>query len=233
MKLAFYITAALMIVAALALLLVPLLRQRRGADRPRHVLPLALTLALLLPFSAIALYLDIGTPQALQGVPAMAGAFDDALSQLKQHLEEQPGDLQGWTLLAQVQAKQHQAAAARDAWGKVLSLDAGNLAGMLGWAEADAQLRPDHRLAGQARDLLQRALQQAPNDQRVLFLLGISDYQSGDYAQAIALWQRLMPLLETDSAVAQAVAAQIQEAKAQSKQPKVQSKKSQNSRPSP
>ncbi|PWK92915.1 tetratricopeptide repeat protein [Fulvimonas soli] len=211
MKTAFFLIATAMIVVALALLLVPLLRAGRRLGRPRGVFALGLGLAFALPLAAIGLYVLVGTPAALDGVsrqPTMQD-IDQAIAQLREHLGQQPGDAQGWALLAQSMTAMRQPAEARDAFDHLLQLDADNVGAMVGWAEADSQVRPDHRIDGRALALLQRSVQLDPTNQRGLWLLGIAAFQADRYAEAAAFWRRLQPLLEPGSSVAQAVAEQI------------------------
>ena len=52
-------------------------------------------------------------------------------------------------------------------------------------------------------------MQLQPDSQRGLWLLGISDFQHGQYAEAAATWRLLQPQLEPGSKVAKAVAEQI------------------------
>ena len=119
----FYTAAAAMIVVALALILVPMIRRVDGEARPRRILGLALGIAIVLPLATVGLYLKIGTPVALNGVPRDAPMnIDQAVAQLKAHLAEKPDDAQGWQLLAQTYSAMHQPAAARDAYGKWLEL---------------------------------------------------------------------------------------------------------------
>ena len=66
----FLAMAAIMVLAALACVLVPLLRSARREGRPRAPFVLALLLALATPPLVLGLYLTIGTPQALQPAPA-------------------------------------------------------------------------------------------------------------------------------------------------------------------
>ncbi|NUO74169.1 MAG: hypothetical protein HOQ10_15840, partial [Frateuria sp.] len=98
MKLAFYLIAAVMIAAALALLLWPLVRHGRRQGRSAGIFALALVVAFALPLAAGGLYLLVGTPVALDGVPAAQPAMDidQAVAELRGHLKQQPGDLQGW-----------------------------------------------------------------------------------------------------------------------------------------
>jgi len=211
-KIAFFIAAAVMIAVALAALLLPLIRQGRQSGRPRSVFALALAIAFVLPLAAAGLYLLVGTPVALNGVAAEAGqplTIQQAIEELRAHLTQQPGDLQGWMLLAQTSATQRDPAAARDAYEHVLKLDANNAEAMVGWAEADSMLRNDHMIEGRALELLKRAVLLQPDSQRGLWLLGISAFQHGQYHDAAATWRLLQPQLEPGSKVAQAVAEQI------------------------
>jgi len=211
-KTAFYLAAAAMIVLALALLLLPLLRHGRRQGRPRGVFALTLLIALLLPLSAAGLYLVVGTPAALDGVSAQNQAtisIDQALAELRTHLASHPDDQQGWLLLAQTAMAMQQPDQARDAYGRVLKLAPGNTLAMVGWAEADSMASPDHRIQGRARALLEQAVKREPDNQRGLWLLGISQFQDGQYADAAATWRLLQPQLDPGSKVAQAVSQQI------------------------
>ncbi|MDR3446040.1 tetratricopeptide repeat protein [Dyella sp.] len=211
MRLAFYLIAAAMIVAALLLVLLPLVRHGRQQGRPRGVFALAMIVAFCLPIAAIGLYLAVGTPVALNGVPkADAGMnIDQAVDELKTHLAQKPDDQQGWMLLGQTYSVMHKAADARDAYDHVLRLDADNGVAMVGWAEADSLLREDHRIEGRAQELLERAVKIDPQSQRGLWLLGISQFQHDQYTEAAATWRQLQPQLDPSSNVAKAVQEQI------------------------
>lgn len=212
MKTVFVIAAAVMVAVALATLLLPLLRQGRRSGRPRGVFAVALLIALVLPLGTGALYLLVGTPAALNGVTAAAAApisMQQALTELRTHLKQQPDDLQGWMLLAQTSSMLRQPAEARDAFDQVLRLAPNNAEAMVGWAENDSMMRSDHLIEGRALELLKRAVQLHPDSQRGLWLLGISDFQRGAYREAAATWRLLQPQLEPGSNVAKAVAEQI------------------------
>ncbi|MEO5830590.1 MAG: hypothetical protein ABIQ36_08475 [Rhodanobacter sp.] len=211
MKIAFLVIAAAMVAVALALLLFPLLRQGREAGRPRSVFVIGLLIALLLPLGTGALYLSVGTPNALNSASYKAPSLtmEQALTELRTHLQQQPDDLQGWMLLAQTSSMLRQPAAARDAFEHALKLAPNNAEAMIGWAENDSMTRADHRIEGRARDLLTQAVKLHPDSQRGLWLLGISDFQSGNYRDAAATWRLLQPQLEPGSNVAKAVAEQI------------------------
>lgn len=217
MKPVFYLIAAAMIAVALALLLVPLIRQGRRQGRPRGIFILALAVAFVLPLGAAGLYLLLGTPVALNGVEKQAEqplTIDQAVAELRAHLAEQPNDLQGWLLLAQTYGAMHKPGEARDAYDQALKLDPDSTVAMVGWAESDSIARPDHRIEGRALDFLERAVRQEPDNQRGLWLLGISQFQHDRYAEAATTWRKLQPMLEPGSTVAKAVTEQIAVAEA-------------------
>jgi cytochrome c-type biogenesis protein CcmH len=211
-KIAFYVIAAVMIAAALALLLVPMVLQGRRSGASRGVFALVLAIAFALPLATIGLYFLVGTPMALNGVLAEAQptlTMQQAVTELHAHLAKEPGDVQAWQLLAQTSALQHKPADARDAYGHVLKLDPNNADAMVGWAENDSVLRSDHMIEGRALTLLKRAVLLQPNSQRGLWLLGIGNFQHGQYREAAATWRLLQPQLEPGSKVAKAIAEQI------------------------
>jgi cytochrome c-type biogenesis protein CcmH len=80
------------------------------------------------------------------------------------------------------------------------------------YAQALALAGEGRRIVGEPRALIEKVLAADPDHQRALWLIGISDYQQGNYAAAIAAWNRLLPNLPPDSDIAQSVRTQIDEA---------------------
>jgi cytochrome c-type biogenesis protein CcmH len=208
--LAFYLVAGAMLVLALALLLVPLVRQGRRHGRSRAVFALAVAIAVLVPLGSAGLYLLVGTPSTLGGVePAKDMTIGEAIDQLLVRTKEHPEDAEAWVLLGKTYAMLKQPADALSAYDHALKADPKHVAAMVGWAEADSLVRPDHRIQGRGLDLLQGAIAIEPDSQRALWLLGIAQFQQERYADAAATWRKLQPLLDPDSNVAHAVAQQI------------------------
>lgn len=213
MTFAFYLAAGAMLVLALALILVPLVRHGRRQGRSRGVFALVVTLAILTPLASAGVYLIVGTPSTLGGVqPAKEMDVDQAIAALQQRLKENPSDAQGWLLLGQTYTMLKQPTEARDAYDGALKADPKNGAAMVGWAEADSLVRDDHRIEGRALELLEAAVASNPQNQKALWLLGISQFQHEKFAEASATWKKLQPLLDPDSNVAHAVAEQIAQA---------------------
>jgi cytochrome c-type biogenesis protein CcmH len=207
----FYAIAAAMIAVALLLVLRPLLQRGRRDGHSRGIFGLALGMAFVLPLAAIGLYALVGTPVALD--PAVRAnpqlTIQQAVAALQERLQQSPDDVQGWMLLGQTYAVMQQPQQSRDAYGRALKLAPDNVDVMVAWAQADSLARDDHMIAGKARVLLQKAVAAQPRNQRALWLLGISDYQAGHFADAALTWRRLQVLLEPGSKVANAVVGQI------------------------
>jgi cytochrome c-type biogenesis protein CcmH len=262
----FFVFAALMIAAALAFVLVPLLRHARtmapvddtrrlraldealasgviDADeyatkraalaskaaqppappRTRATFAVLLAVALVLPASALLLYRLVGAPEALdpanlapppEAQQHSAADMEKAIAGLAAKLKEQPDDAQGWALLGRAYAATNRADESRDAFRQAHehAPDDGDVA--VEYAQALALAAPDHKLQGEARALLDGVIAKDAKNQRALWLLGISDYQNGDYPNAIARWKVLLPLLQPDSDVARSVRNEIADAEA-------------------
>ncbi|HET6907167.1 MAG TPA: tetratricopeptide repeat protein [Rhodanobacteraceae bacterium] len=216
MNIWFFVLAALMLAAALICVLLPLVRAGRRNGRTRMPFILSLLIAFALPPVALGLYAWIGTPSALNAPAADTGKLDfaQATAELRAKLQRSPGHPEGWLLLGQAYTAMNRPADARDAFGYALKLKPDDPDIMVAFAEADAQARSDHRIEGDSRKLLERAIALAPDHQRGLWLLGISDYQLGHFDDALAHWKRLLTLLQPGSSIATAVDGQIAMAQA-------------------
>ncbi|MBB4124826.1 cytochrome c-type biogenesis protein CcmH/NrfG [Xanthomonas translucens] len=201
---AFCIAATLMLGTALGVVLPPLLRRRPGARALR--LGAAALLSVALPLASAGLYLLVGDPAALAGVPVQATPAPDprmAQRELQQWLDQ---------AAAAVQAKR--SAEARDAYAQALRIDPDNSDALLGWVEADMAQQPDFAVGADAHDMLERVLAQQPDNQRALWMLGIGEFQQHRYANAAAHWRHLRDLLPEASALRETVAQKIGAAEA-------------------
>jgi cytochrome c-type biogenesis protein CcmH len=212
----FFVIAALMLAAALICVLLPLVRAGRRNGRTRMPFIVALLIAFALPPVALGLYAWVGTPSALNAPVADTGKMDfaQATAELRAKLQRSPNHPEGWLLLGQAYDAMNRPADARGAFGEALKLKPDDPDIMVAYAEADAQARTDHRLDGKSRKLLERAVALAPDHQRGLWLLGISDYQLGHYDDAATHWKHLLTLLQPGSNIAAAVSGQLAMAQA-------------------
>ena len=264
----FLALAALMIAAALAFVLAPLLRHARNAphaddsarrlrvleeahasglldeteyaakrallaatatagtqttppQRSRAAFTAVLAVALVLPAGALLLYRLVGAPEALDPAtlaapPAehTAADMEQAIAGLAAKLQQQPDDPQGWALLGRAYQATNRAAESRDAFKQAHEHAPDDTDIAVEYAQALALAAPDHRIEGEPRKLLDDVLKKDPKNQRALWLIGISDYQRGNYVAAIATWKTLLPLLPPDSDVARSVRNEMADAEA-------------------
>ena len=196
------------------------------APRSRSAFYAALAVALLLPASAIVLYRLVGDPRALDpaSIPPpeaqAAGAehgqdMDQAIAKLAEKLKQNPDDVGGWTLLGRAYLETEHFSEARDALKHAHDLAPAEPDVSVAYAEALTLSGDSHRIDGEAKALIDAALKADPQNQRGLWLLGVSAYQDRNYDGAIASWNRLLALLPAGSTVVQSVKSQIARAEAE------------------
>lgn len=200
---AFVLMAAVLALVVLAVLLRPLWRGAR---------PVALGVAVLVLASTALLYRLVGTPQALDPAALRAPeTLAEAIAQLEAELRRNPGQAEGWRLLAQALQRENQQAKARDAFAKAVAL-APEDADLLAEAAQSRALADANRLFdAEAVRLLQRALSLRPDHQRARWFLGIAQRQAGDHAAAAATWEPL--LQQVDAATSTSLRKEIDSAR--------------------
>jgi len=189
----------------------------RGSRGARGV---TLAIALLLPASAVLLYRYVGNPRALDPAALTAPAdhgqnMEQAITDLAAKLKQNPDDAEGWSLLGRAYEATERFAQARDALKRAHELAKDDADITVAYAEALALAGDSRRIEGEPRELIEAVLKAAPENQRGLWLLGISDYQAKKYAAAIASWQHLIDVLPKDSDIVPSVQHEIAQAQAE------------------
>ena len=189
----FWIGAALLSVAALGFVVVPLWRQRQlmgGWSRLGSV-----AAALLVP-SAVGLYLGIGTWNG-QSAPGAGGSLPpmaELVAGLDARLQEQPGDPAGWYLLGQSYMSLSRFADARRAFGEGLARDPAPTTDMkLAFAEAET-LTDRRALLGGAGQIFEEALEVEPDNPTALWYGGLVAAATERPDDARRRWSRLLQL---------------------------------------
>jgi cytochrome c-type biogenesis protein CcmH len=194
----------------------------------------AVVLGAAIPLLAVLLYFQIGTPKALTpgqlasssaqelgeadaparppGAPSQQ-EIEKRVANLAARLKENPNDAKGWAMLARSYQNFKRYKEASDAYARAAELT-GN----------DAQLWADHaeslamangsQLQGRPLDSINKALQLDPENQKALWLAGNAAFQSKDFKQAVAYWERLQKLLPKESEGVQTISDAIAEARA-------------------
>lgn len=183
----------------------------------------AYAVAFGLPVLAIVLYLQIGNPKASTNPPnnSPVSAAGNEFSQerieanvaaLAKRLEQNPNDLQGWTMLARSYASLEKYNEASNAYAKATALktDDAELWADYAFALAMAQGRT---LAGQPTELIEKALKLDPENPKALDLAGSAAFEAGDHKRAVDYWERLSKKVPANSELGQALAEKIDEAR--------------------
>jgi len=201
-----------------------------GGEVPAPSRKLAIALAVLVPLVVVAGYQHVGNPLALEvgnlvapaqtGNPHAGGTGDTsgpemekAVQGLADRMKSDPNDLAGWQLLGRAYLSMQRFADSRDAFKRAHDLAPEDPDSAIEYAEALALAKPDRRIDGEARTLIERTLAGNPRHQRALWLLGISEAQSERYAEAAKAWQLLLAELPPDAEITQSVRAQLSEAR--------------------
>ena len=157
----------------------------------------AWVLAAAMPLAAVLIYVAIGNPQALTPPPA-ARQDTAALARRVAQLKANPGDAEGWLALARAYEVLGRFPEAAEAFEKGRARVDGDPALLAEYAYA--LIRAEGGVVGsRAEALIDAALKLDPQQPQALFLAGLAANERGDFAAAIAHWQRLLPLLETGS----------------------------------
>jgi cytochrome c-type biogenesis protein CcmH len=227
MSAAFVAIAALLALAAVACVALPLVLRRRRPDAGNAAAagslelpasPVAATVAAFLVLGGAAgLYATWSTWTWPAAAPEGAAATPaDMVSKLARRLEEQPEDVDGWLMLGRSYAALGQFPLAVRAYQRADRLENGrNVEALTGWAEALA-LGNEAELEGRAGQLFERALALEPTSPKALFFSAVAAQRRGELPLALQRFETMLaggppdnvrPLLEQQVATLKAAIA--------------------------
>jgi cytochrome c-type biogenesis protein CcmH len=182
---------------------------------------MAFGIGIIFPLVAIYLYVILGTPEAIRN-PTVASTQPPAertqaqieanVAKLAQRLQSNPGDAQGWTMLARSYNSMEKWGEATGAYAKATELSPNDADLWAEYAFASAMAN-GKSLAGKPLEFVNRALKVDPQNAKALQLAGSAAFQAKDYKKAIDYWQRILKQVPADSEVAQAINERIEDAK--------------------
>lgn len=156
---------------------------------------------------AAALYALLGDPAAIDPQRAELSAqlrdghalLDDktaahVLDELQQHLQRQPDDARAWVMKGRMEMKAQRYAAAAEAFERSLQGRAktkGDAGVWVEYAEA-VGMSQGGKLAGNPRELIDKALSLDPDHPQALDLAGSAAWEAEEYALVVAHWKRLL-----------------------------------------
>jgi cytochrome c-type biogenesis protein CcmH len=167
-------------------------------------------LVVTLPLASIGLYLKIGEYRVIDNPDLAAVApqqnqtqhndmtIDQMVAIVKERLQKNPDDAQGWFVLGKTMMEGEQFDKAVTAFQRTLDLVGDKEAGVL-FSLADAlSMKKNGVMQGEPESLIQKGLKIAPNDPTGLWLAGLAAEQRQDYKTAFGYMNTLLPLVVND-----------------------------------
>ncbi len=203
-----------------------------GTARPSRRLVAGLTLAVIAV--AVSGYWETGSPSLVGARTSVAAAPDNApigpgpaasdaaasgmqqiaamVDKLAARMKDRPDDAEGWTMLARSYSVLGRFGEALPAYARASELQPKNAALLADYADAVAATK------GSANNpesiaLVMRALAVDPEHPKALALAGTAQYDRGDFAGAIARWQKIADRLPPESDLSKQIQASIAEAR--------------------
>lgn len=183
-----------------------------------------------LPILALGLYLQLGTPAAIDRVATTASSNphggDEQVKQmvdaLVTKLKNNPDNPSGWAMLGRSYKVMGRFEEAQQAFEKAGAFVAGNPDLLVDHAELLAILA-GNSLAGKPQQMIDAALRMNPEHLMGLMMAGVASYQTGDFAGAVTRWEKLLGLVAPGSSDAKQVQANIADAREKAGMPQTAS----------
>jgi len=177
------------------------------------------------PVAAIAVYAAVGSPdlpdrplaQRQASDPQLAHGQEQAdfrrmVSDLADRLQEEPANLEGWTMLARSYRVLGEWGAAASAWARVLELKGADATAM-DWAElSDLRIAAARGLVdARALEAAERSLALDPTVAKSRHFVALALAQRGRFEEAMTRWRALLADAPADAGWREPVAAQLAE----------------------
>jgi cytochrome c-type biogenesis protein CcmH len=203
----FVVVVALMVLAAIALLIYPLVKPlpaaARGEPVAKKAAPLAFALAVAILLGAIGLYASLNNfpwdnPLSVEAVPAghggtgAAGTMNEVTATLEARLAKDPNDREGWRMLGRTYLVGGNAGKAAAAYEKANALaPQKDIDLQLDLAEA-LVLTDDPAVQPRAKAIIDDALAADASNQKALWYQGVIAIRAGDTQTAAKNWTKLL-----------------------------------------
>ena len=180
---------------------------------------IAVVAVFTIPFS-LYFYHQLGNPKAIdyvapktqqQAVAAQQApqmSMQEAIKQLEQRLAQNPNDVDGQMLYARSQISLKNYKKAVTAYRKANELAPNESVILTELAEAIALANNNRSFLGEPEGLLAKAVELKPNNQKALWLLGMTYYEHKDWQKTNAIWSKLYDMIG-DAAAKKQLAQQL------------------------
>lgn len=189
----------------------------------------ATAIGISLPVLALGLYLQLGTPAAIDRVATASSNPHGGDEQVKQmvdalviKLKNNPDNPSGWAMLARSYKAMGRFDEAQQAFEKAGAFVSGNPDLLIDHAELLGILAGNN-LIGKPQQMIDAALRMNPEHLMGLMMAGVASYQTGDYPGAVTRWEKLLALIPPGSSDAEQVQANINDARDKAGMPAVAS----------
>jgi cytochrome c-type biogenesis protein CcmH len=175
-----------------------------------------------IPIGALLLYVALGNHDAFAPMASRSakGSADHEVTaqqveamaaSLAAKLEKDPGNVDGWVMLARTYYATNRHAEAARAFDRAVALVPDNADLLADYA--DSVGAAEGGLRGKSLELIERALKADPTHWKALALAGTAAFDRKDYRQAIDYWERMKKTVPPDSTIAGSIDASIAEAR--------------------
>jgi cytochrome c-type biogenesis protein CcmH len=158
-----------------------------------------------LPLAAVALYLPLGSPQlgdfplaARSHAPDGKQPLVNLVAQVEAHLEKNPTDARGWTVLAPVLERLGRYDDAVRAWRNAITYggDSSERRADLGEALVGAA---NGVVTGEAKAEFERSVAMNPGEVKASYFLGLAAEQDGRTGDAASIWKAMLAKAPADA----------------------------------
>jgi cytochrome c-type biogenesis protein CcmH len=167
---------------------------------------MAAVIALIgLPLVSVGLYYPLGSPELpdfplaqRSRTPGATQSLDKLVAQVEQHLEAEPADGRGWTILAPVLARLGRVDDAVRAYRNSITYSGENATRRADLGEA-LVAAAGGVVTGEAKAEFERAVALDADDVKANYFLGLAAEQDGHAAEAAAIWRTMLAKAPADA----------------------------------
>ena len=185
----------------------------------------AVVVGIAIPVLAVAIYLVLGSPKALDPQVAAARPAQEQqaheitpeqiaamVENLAERMKANPDNVEGWVMLARSYNAMQRFPEAAQAYAQAIQRVPDNAQLLADYADVLAMVQ-GRKLEGEPEKLIKRALEVDPNNLKALLLAGTVAFDRQDFKQAAAHWEKARGMVPPESDFARSIGNSIAEAR--------------------
>lgn len=210
----FWLSAAALSALAIGFIVWPLFKKSRTENLPvsaSHNGLVIILLSLFLPTLSLLIYWQLGAFRTVNQADLVrerlvevkeeikhSGSRQSLIQQFEAHLKQKPENPKGWYLLGKLYLQDARYPEAVKALRRSKDLQAEDPDTLLALAQA-LYILDQNKLNTESHSLLLQVIKKVPNSPIALTLLGMDEYNNGQYRQALTYFEQLLPLYSAES----------------------------------